>query len=589
MEIGENGAVSTICGASGTYQWRRVGTQTQCYPAIEYVQAVPAYLIRDVGWTAGGVSIAQGADNFYTAFRVDAGLDGALVGLSRTTNQAYSFSSCSHAWLVDSGRVAVVENGSSVFEAESDAEGIQEFRIDVVGNKVIYRLNGVAVYESSQAPPTAWVLKGVIYSSAVVFDPTIAAIGGGLIPMVSDPVVSFTMSTIVKMLSDALVRIGPRSYAVPMLAASRALFNPSIEQQSSVSMLSQSVVRLQQELVGYMAGSFPAPEGLASESQSGAMHGEFPVFTLRGELGPPKNGVALMTGVAPRPYLLGLVMVGAFGRMEEDWPSRWRGIAAEDDALYGNMVGNFQVPIMLAYQGSSNLSLAEVGCGMVVSDSVLINSSILIVVEESMSVYTFASIIGQIDLSAIETITVGDNVTVGQLLTLIATEQLIISNDSSSDARLQAQYAVSVGKGAITQYQDFDFDGFFRDHKGDTYGWKKDGIYRVERMDEDSSPIQASIDFGGKGFGAAQLKYLSDVFVGIATDGEIYLRAAADNGQPIVYRVLNGQEDGRASLAKGVKARHWRLHLEIVDATSAELSDVEFNVGLSTRRQNKRK
>ncbi|MFM9458754.1 hypothetical protein, partial [Streptomyces europaeiscabiei] len=80
---------------------------------------------------------------------------------------------------------------------------------------------------------------------------------------------------------------------------------------------------------------------------------------------------------------------------------------------------------------------------------------------------------------------------------------------------------------------------------------------------------------GTMDFGTNQQKRMAMAYVGVRTDGEVYLRFSTD-GIDRVYRIMTRGDIGRAVLAKGVSARQWNVQLELVDATYATVDSMEF-------------
>lgn len=149
-----------------------------------------------------------------------------------------------------------------------------------------------------------------------------------------------------------------------------------------------------------------------------------------------------------------------------------------------------------------------------------------------------------------------------------------------------ATYAFNSMTGAATRYDAFDFLGYTR-VDGDTYAIRSDGLYRLRAGDDDGVPRSALVDFGSMAFGTSLKKNIETMFLGLDTDGTVYAQLSKDDGGYTTYRVVQGRPTMRVHTGRGATAREWALRLEVVDATTVDLSEVEFQIGVSTRRWTK--
>lgn len=146
-----------------------------------------------------------------------------------------------------------------------------------------------------------------------------------------------------------------------------------------------------------------------------------------------------------------------------------------------------------------------------------------------------------------------------------------------------AQFAFDAATGAATRYDGFGFSGFVRTDHG-TYGIKPDGVYRMREGDDDGAPRSALVDFGADKFGGSVKKHIHTMYIGMNTDGELFVKLSADGSSYKTYRVVGQQPTVRVRTGKGVTAREWSTKLEWVDSTSIELEAVEFVLAGSSRR-----
>jgi len=145
------------------------------------------------------------------------------------------------------------------------------------------------------------------------------------------------------------------------------------------------------------------------------------------------------------------------------------------------------------------------------------------------------------------------------------------------------QYATNLITGAVGRYAGFDFEGFTRVGMS-TYGWKRDGLYRIEDGDDNGDPISAIVEFASEAFANQMKTRIVALFFGLSTDGQVFVRLIDDNAREVLYRAKRQQAEYRSNPYQGNQAKRWGLRLEIVDATSVVLDSVEWVVGSTNRR-----
>lgn len=188
-----------------------------------------------------------------------------------------------------------------------------------------------------------------------------------------------------------------------------------------------------------------------------------------------------------------------------------------------------------------------------------------------------------------------ENADIAEMILLDDSYQAVFDLDLDLEERLYAsdrantgggglQVGVNLASSASTLYQGFDFIRIVSTNHG-AYGVRSDGVYRiVSGQGDDGAPIDAEIDFGATNFGNAAMSRISNVFLGCATDGEVYVRLTADDGVERSYKVIDRQPVMRANPALGVAGRSWRLRLELVGALAADLDMVEIVTAAGNRR-----
>ena len=158
-----------------------------------------------------------------------------------------------------------------------------------------------------------------------------------------------------------------------------------------------------------------------------------------------------------------------------------------------------------------------------------------------------------------------------------------LSGAAGAESLELLQYATNLVSGAVTRYSGFDFDGFCRVGM-DTYGFKHDGLYRIDGASDSGLPINALIEFQADDFGSPQGKRAGNIFLGLDTDGNVLVRTIEDSGREMNYRAYQRRSEFRADMARGRASRFWSLRLEISDSSHAQLDNIEWVVSTNGRR-----
>lgn len=173
-----------------------------------------------------------------------------------------------------------------------------------------------------------------------------------------------------------------------------------------------------------------------------------------------------------------------------------------------------------------------------------------------------------------------DSMTLSQILSVVLEEKLVVTDTQSTPSGGYQQYVYNLLSGAVSRFDGFGFDGFVH-HEGSTFAYSRSGVHKV--TDVPADPIHAMLDLGATTFGVSSAKHIETAFIGLGTDGQVFLKLSAD-GLERVYRVVQRSPTMRAHTGRGVVGREWACVLQIMDATSATLDDVEFVLAASGRR-----
>ena len=568
------------------YRDRVVSTGTICVPEKPYRPATPAYSVVRFGWDAGARSIATGTLGDIVTFKANASFDPVLVGLAPVDSPGdqYYYDKATHAFEVGDGRVAVIESGVERY-SDDDIDGEHTFRIVVLNGAVQYFIDDTAVYVSSVPAPDEWVIDSNLFLSGTVYDPSITPGLINRIVMSSAPVTLFRAPSRVRMLSDPYTRFGAWAAKMSALSSSVVLFRGTRTVAAALSCLSAPVIQFNGQRLPFMSGSTPAMRAILSMFDRMDLVAAMPSpIRMNGLLDRFRDvSVAGIAGRIPMSYLDTVGQVGAIGNLSKQWPSAVRGLLVEDGMEGGHLYGYTPKIEMFGQQEETGALVDPSRTFMTLCDAAVIDFLIAITIDDRLGVGATAQIYCSIDTTTLESLGVSDPSSLSAVLSLAASGQLMISNSADYIDPVYSQYSVNTASGAVSRYEGFKFDGFTRDAgSGAAYAWRQDGLYAIE--DDSGEVIRGLIDLGATDFGTTQLKRVDEAFVGVTTDGDVYLKVIADRGRETFYQAKGCRDGLRAQMAKGIAGRQWTVELEIVDATHVELLDVEFNVGVSARR-----
>lgn len=161
------------------------------------------------------------------------------------------------------------------------------------------------------------------------------------------------------------------------------------------------------------------------------------------------------------------------------------------------------------------------------------------------------------------------------------TIKLTDGSGTSGDSLLQ--YATNIATGAVTRYANFEFIAFCRIGM-DTYGVKRDGLYKLTGQSDDGVPVDALIDMAAESLGTTQGKRVGNIFMGLETDGMVSARLTTDEEFEMPRPAYQRRKEFRADFGRGASSRFWRLRVGILGATAAKLDNIEW-VAASTGRR----
>lgn len=557
---GPDGKVTQqVITTGGAYVPASTGYTTVCYPAQpEQTAIAPITNYSGItGWNGGARSIAQLDHDGYFEFQISGNPSIMSVGMT-STDTGNLPSDPEHGIYVQGSVAQVIESGNLRYTAPTAHAYANVYRITRVGQLVTY--SGPGWTYTSAVPSTgSKFLDAAMYASGDFVDN----------PDIVDTTATATINGSFKALTGHAYQ-GAYAEIYGSLQSLTGVITGASPTNIVGSLQPLTGVMSEGDYT-YVVGSFLPLDGIAN--------GGFPEVTYQYLVGslPPLAGyaysltgeVAAITGSLPS--LAGLTgdypygeVRGSFapltGYADSGWP-----VPNEEYKLSPLLIdGFFMVDDVQFASVSSGLNVASVFDGVITVDGAIYDA------------LSMSSLLGV--SQAIEAI-IGAGLNLGNGLSSVKGSDV---NGGQVANYQPLQYAVNVQTSALTTYVNFDFQSYANVGQ-DLYGSKPDGVYRVRQGDDDGQGINAYIDFGTSTFGSTKVKSLGATYLGVATDGQLYLRVETETTDKL-YRVIQRGPIMRAVPSKGIGARQWNVSLEVADATEFEMDTLEIQVGVSSGR-----
>lgn len=536
--------------AGATYYWwtepytKWVDIQSvQCYPEVTGVEGRDTQVITDnqPGWNAGARSGSSQSGDLVARYTVSPGSTGVLCGLASTGAPVGSFNAVEHGVIFSSTATPkIVERGVQVASAPSPIPAGTEVQIARVGGVVYYR---VGDWEYTSATPSVGTksLYAVLYVAGdAVDDPSLAAAVG--------------MRATGSWGWGSPAEVGQlRAVARWGWGGSATLNDGQMTDDIDMSMLAADY--------DYGSGAFAVGEilldagaGFVSVETSGA------AFSI------PMSMVAIAIDIDN-------------GQMTDDIDMSM--IAADYD--YGSAYMDLGEIEGFGYDSVDPEGTGNYSEGLAPIDNYSFDPVLYAVISEGIAVgSTFDFVVGM-DGQYADFLALADEATATQVLDALIAAGVTVADNAASARRMMLQYATNAVTGAVARYQGFDFLGFQHTDLG-TYAWKSDGLYLLGGDTDDGQLLRAVLDFAAEDFGTAERKRMDNVFLGLSTDGQVFLRMTDDQNREVTYRAVQRDSEYRSNLQRGLSSRFWRMRLELVDASYADLDNVEWVTGATGRR-----
>ena len=496
------------------------------------------------GWNAGAHSVRQVDGDFSLSFDMPAGVAGALVGLADPSSAVGSYGAIEHSVraMQQDSSPWVVERGQELAQPFSAADPYQVV-VSRRDGQVTYRI-GSAVYSSARESRGPKVLAAVLYSAAdYVENPKV----GGLVALSSTGE------------WDWYNTFGAVPIRARAMWAWDGMATVGDGRTSDAGMTIDMGLRASEG--DYASASLVMDEpGLSSTFGFTAV--EFVSVTVVAPMDMLAIGeevdVGLVTGV------FDMSMQGG----EYDY-----GNASMD-------MGDIGVWSLSTEAPTGQIDAAD---AFFAFDNYSFDPIIYALISDGLRVGGTIDLLISIDADLAEHLALMTSADAPMILRAMIDNRIKFSDSLASVNRTLIQYATNLATGAVGRYDGFNFEGFCRVGMT-TFGYRGDGLYRIGADDDNGALVSAMLELAADDFGTAQGKRVGNVFLGLATDGDVYVRLIEDDQTERTYRAYQRRAEHRADFAKGAKSRFWRLRLEITDASQVELDNIEWVLAPTGRR-----
>jgi hypothetical protein len=514
------------------------------YEAVAGVQGRDATVNTDpqVGWNAGAHSVAVADGDFLVKFTVPANVAGVLVGLADPSTGIGAYGTIEHGlrFMQQEGRPWVVEHGIEQLQPFFE-DSSYEISISRVDGVVTYRKGDLHSYRSPNRSEGPKVLSAVLYSASDYVDnPSIGPVV--VMSSVGDWDWQNTFGTVAMRaraswgwdgratVGDGRANLsfdfGLRASQGDYASAKLVMDEPTISSRFgfiAVDFVSVSLV-IPVDMVA-----------IGEEVEVGRAFGVFDLSTQGGEYDYANASMAMSE------------------------PEVW-GLSIEAPA-----------------------NQADAADAFFAFDNYSFDPTIYALISEGIRAGGTIDLLISIDADLAEHLALMTSADAPMILRAMIDNKIKFSDSLANINRMLIQYATNLATGAVGRYDGFNFEGFCRLGMT-TFGFRGDGLYRIGADDDNGELVSAMLELAADDFGTAQGKRVGNVFLGLATDGDVYVRLVVDDQTERTYRAYQRRAEHRADFAKGAKSRFWRLRLEITDASQVELDNVEWVLAPTGRR-----
>lgn len=558
-------------------------TVTTTAPADPGEPATPEERIDypPLGWTAFANSIDSIFEG-YAEFKVEDNVHGAVVGLTVLPAPQEGYSHIQHGLLFTGGHVKRLPDGydygaysrDDVFRITSNPGGGGAFTpvelppppADVpfgswtpggpvgydspnISVEFVFARNGSSMGTSIASVPKSSELRlaAALYGPQdAVYDPIlVASVRGGQSAAVM-PGISASSGDVA--IAQSFAVMGGLGAVSGMLNKSRAEFG-GILALTSDRPLAQSVARLS----GLKVASYDSLPVTSNNESFAILTGLSAVsHGLTGGLG---SGTASLEGMyalsADRPYAGGTAVLDGLGAASFTYPDGMGVIIPEIglfDGIQSQAIYKAELPFGF-------------GLGITMSTSIAANERIG--VDLGLDI--------PMELSTIET---------AEISPVFWFDAPLECPGAFMDA-----WAVNLDNGASTEYRSYPFETV-ANIGGRYFGAAFEGLYELAGDTDAGAPIEAKFDIGRKDFGNNQLKRVDQIYLGITSKGQMFVKVSAE-GASYTYPMREFGEHiqtQRVTVGKGMRANYFGFEIGNTAGCDFEITSLNMMVAESARR-----
>lgn len=532
----------------------RVKIGERCFKKNSGRPAIPASQSLDpkTGWNAGAISVRTYKNNVKFSFNLNPTASGIICGISQGAAER-SYSSVAHGFiakLADDGltKLAIIENGKIIYDIGSTFTNKTSFNIIAYNGKVTYYIDDNKIITTPQN------VINDIYAECVLY---------AITDYVDNPVFQ------------------PYSENV-VLTKIKLNLRASDNQENKV------ILKLNKLKAASDTGNFSnnvLPKLIARIGDNNILANGLNKLIVKAFVdNSPKPRINYVNAYICRP-LIALPYVRNGGKGEVNAKLNRIKSFSTDQANFirANLVIKGINSVIKSNPLSDKIEITEL---ITVKDNISSYLSHIIIFTENIFINNQIDLFFLTSVDFTECISVHDNYDLKSLLKLFINEELHIINSNSNFSSTELnQYAVNLENYAISLYKGFDFIGF-ANSGGKTYGIKQDGLYLIKSGLDDGNKFDCEIDLGARDFGNSNLKKVSSAYIGVRTDGQLYLKVEVDKQHYNIYSFNNNNAscEQRTFMSKGAIGKYWRMKLQLEDQSFANIDNIEFEVNVSNRR-----
>jgi hypothetical protein len=531
------------------------------HPGVPGIPGKDAVTLTDqqFGWNSGAQSVDSVDGDFQIHCAVDASVQGVLVGIQAAGGQSGSFNSVEHGILIASAQpVAVIERGVNKSTGALVA-GQVFITISRAAGAVTYRIGETPIYTSAVMSSGPMVMSAVMYAGSDAVD---------------DP----RLSELTSLASTGEWGWGSGSGFYELRMRSSWGWNGH-------AAVNDGEVRM----------SFDVDISTKDEEFSSVLL-ELDAPVLVRASGFDDIDLASAAGVIPMSMQAMGISIDV-GAVSLDLSTTMR--ASEYD--YGETILLLDGMEVFALSDEQPAGVVTVGEIAFMGDYYFVDPVVYASLVSSLSVGSSFDLLMSMEADLADHLMLMDETSIALMIQALLENRIGIADASTRSARdvfdyvdsitgLAGQYdfsgttfATNLVTGTVGRYAGFDFDGFCRVGM-QSYGFRADGLYLLGAQNDNGSAIGTRVDFAAEDFGSVQSKRVGNIFMGLSTDGQVYVRTEEDGEQQMTYRAYQRKAEFRADMQRGRASRFWRLRLEVVEATHTELDNVEWVITPTGRR-----